>query len=1815
MVRHNRVSWRNRFGLLLSLVIVGSVFCPLAEAVDITVPGDPVVGVPNNSNWPSNENPSNSIDDNVNTKYLHFNGASQPTGFFVTPSGPAVPVIGLSFTTANDFPDRDPIQYELYGSSSGINGSYTLIAAGNITDFSQSSPWPRYTKNSTPIHFPNSVVYPHYQVLFPAIRNSAANFMQIAEVELLRSPDEGMAPAVDAGTDQVLVLPAAQAQLSAEVTFYGTVGTVEMEWSLQTAPEGVQLEDLTFTPSRFETAPAVRFPPIPGSYRLAFTVRTANHTVTDTVLVLLSVSLCPSGDLTGDCAVNLDDLLVFAEDWLAEPAAMTALPDLDGAGNGVNLSDFVFLADNWSRSGPRAVINEFLALNTAGYPPLENQLLDEDGNSSDWIELCNPSDQSVDLHDWYLTDDPDDLTRWQIPQMVLEPEAFQIIFASGKDRKTPGEPYHTGFGLSGSGFLALVEPDGRTIAHSFSYPAQYGGISYGLSSPAASPAETVELISTGAPAIAKMPADNTLGLNWTSLEFALNGWLSGNTGVGFERQSGYESFIGLDVTAMYDANASVYIRIPFTVENPSELSGLTLHMMYDDGFIAYLNDSVPIASANAPAVPNWNSQADQSHDDALAVQYQSFVLPPEALESLRLGTNVLSIHGLNREANNSDFLILPRLTALRTGSVPVTSFTKAYFHQPTPGTRNGVGQLTVGPSIRQVTENPTPPLATEDLVITALVEPAGSSVQQVRLIYRIGFANEQTIPMLDNGQGADSLAGDNIYTAVIGASAYQAGRMVRWYVRAEDTQGFQSRHPEFLLPDNSPEYFGTVVCDSSLPAALQTFYYFVQDTAAEATRTGTRCSVFYQDEFYDNVFIRERGGNYAASTGSRKIEFNDGHKFLLDPRFERVDEINLNGQGADSTYLRPLLSFEMYKGAGIPYSETVPVNVICNNSVPFLRLMVEQPDRYMLRRLGLDENGALYKMYCDLNAALTGEQANRKVTRRDEDFSDLFTLAAGIAPENPNRDICLFDQVNIPAVISYLAVSVLVHENDHTHKNYFLYRDTNNTGEWMFVPWDKDLTFGLNNGIGGLIADQDWPADLQRSPSHPFYGSRNHQKIDYQWNRLFDAVFSNPTARQMYLRRLRTLMDTYLQAPGTPAGQLRCEQRIDQLAAVVAERLASPEFEAAVNAIKTQYLPVRRNHLYVNHAQGSSWPDEPAQIPGSQPQQFDLQIGAIDYNPASGNQDQEYIEIINPNSFDADISGWTVQSAVEHTFAGGTVIPAGGKLYLVRNAIAFRGRAASPKGGQGLFVQGNYKGHLSSWGETVTVYDINGNAAVSKTYVGNPSAAQRWLRITEIMYNPADLAGSVYPKEEYEYIELMNTGTSPLPLDGVKFTAGISCQFPNGLTLGAGQFLLLVKNEAAFLSRWSAPQGVQILSGCTGSLSNSGETLKLEDHTNSSILEFQYDDGWYTLTDGQGFSLVYNGALDAPPGNWDRKSSWRAGLFSGGSPGADEQALAVDSIVINELLAHPHGITPDWIELLNKTSLDINIGGWFLTDDETDLTTIRKYEIPADTIVPQNSFLLFYENTSFGSPSQPADKRFGLSENGETVSLFSGLNGEVTGYYHASQKFDASETNVTFGRFEQPSLSGGCDFTRMASATPGAANSGARVADIVITEIHYNPTAGTDYEYIELLNRSASAVTLMTAVTTETAPGVSVTEQIPWRVDGIGFIFPSGVTINPGQKILVAKNPAMYAAATCPVFGPCEGKLDNAGEEIELCIPGDQEFGKERSWIPIEKVEYKDTAPWPTGPDGNGSALTRISPNSYSNDASKWQAAAPTPGL
>jgi len=422
------------------------------------------------------------------------------------------------------------------------------------------------------------------------------------------------------------------------------------------------------------------------------------------------------------------------------------------------------------------------------------------------------------------------------------------------------------------------------------------------------------------------------------------------------------------------------------------------------------------------------------------------------------------------------------------------------------------------------------------------------------------------------------------------------------------------------------------------------------------------------------------------------------------------------------------------------------------------------------------------------------------------------------------------------------------------------------------------------------------------------------------------------------------------------------------------------------------------------------------------------------------------------------------------------------------------------------------------------------------------------LRISEIMYNPND--------PNTEYIELQNIGAGTINLNLVKFTNGIDFIFPN-MEFAGNEYVVVVQDRQAFETRYGT--AFNIAGEYSGKLNNAGERIRLEDAIGQTILDFDYKDGWRPITDGDGFSLTVIDSANTDPYGWNEKDSWRASAYLSGSPGEDDGGIVPEpgAVVINEVLAHSHADAVDWIELHNTTDTAVDIGGWFLSDNSSDLA---KYRIAQGTIIAPDGYIVFYEDQHFNNPSAPGSNQpFALSENGERLYLNSAEGGLLTGYRQV-EDFGGSETGISFGRYYKSST-GNYNFVSMSENTPGFANAYPKVGPIVINEIMYNPSwpdggsyTNDQYEYIELHNISAVPVTLYRD-----------DKALPWKfTDGIDFTFPADVpvAIPAGGYLLVVKEPEAFSwrypsVPAEKILGPYSGSLNNAGERLELSMPGD----------------------------------------------------------
>ena len=164
------------------------------------------------------------------------------------------------------------------------------------------------------------------------------------------------------------------------------------------------------------------------------------------------------------------------------------------------------------------------------------------------------------------------------------------------------------------------------------------------------------------------------------------------------------------------------------------------------------------------------------------------------------------------------------------------------------------------------------------------------------------------------------------------------------------------------------------------------------------------------------------------------------------------------------------------------------------------------------------------------------------------------------------------------------------------------------------------------------------------------------------------------------------------------------------------------------------------------------------------------------------------------------------------------------------------------------------------------------------------------LRITELMYNPAGAPEAEGTNsDDFEFVELKNIGVEVLDLHFVSFTEGVIFDFEDSdvTLLGPGEFVLVVKSRTAFALRYGLGLSDRIAGEYSGRLSNGGEAIRLVDSWNGTILEFEYSDDWFDLTDGRGHSLVVKDPVGTDPHDWGRQSTWQASAQMDGSPGGE----------------------------------------------------------------------------------------------------------------------------------------------------------------------------------------------------------------------------------------------------------------------------------------------------------------------------------------
>jgi hypothetical protein len=1082
---------------------------------------------------------------------------------------------------------------------------------------------------------------------------------------------------------------------------------------------------------------------------------------------------------------------------------------------------------------------------------------------------------------------------------------------------------------------------------------------------------------------------------------------------------------------MKDVNSSAYVRIPFTVSDPSQVESLTLKMKYDDGYVAYLN-GVEIARRNAPATPLWSSNATGERTDAQAAAWEN-VNASGYINELVTGENVLAIHGLNFATDDGDFLLLPELV-----EVTYLGLGEHFFATDTPGEANTeefwlyvenvdfshergfhddpfdltLTTDTAGAEIYYTTDGSAPNDTDGVLYVAPISVTTTTAVRATA--YKSGHAS------------ADSVTHTYIFLEdVLQQPDYPAGFPATW-------KGVASNYGVNPNIVNHPEY-GLTIRDDMRAVPTVSIVTSVEDMFGDTgiySNPGGRGQAWERPAsvewfntdgstlFQVNAGVRIVGGA-SRGTGTKKHSFRLAFKSMYGPAtlnypvFEDTDleEFNtitfragFNDTFWGGTMLQDRWAHERQIAAGGLAGHGRFVHLYIDGLYWGLYNPLERTDdAFAASYLGGDKED--YDYY-----------TNQGIS---EGNSTAWNLLHSLANDAVANYAAIEEMLDIPAFCDYLMINQFAYNGDWPHNNWRATYNREGGGKWRFHMWDAE--FGLRSLNGNNVNSFGGPP-----------GS------------LFQKMLASPEFIQVFADRAHRLL--FNDGVLTPQANI---DWVNGAAAGIYEAVVGESarwsgnrsnWESRINNLRTNYFP-QRTGIYLDQIKAvGRYPD----------------VDAPSFDINGLHQHGGIIEV--GDSLTINAPGGTIYYMLDGSDprqVGGGISP-GALVY--SGAITLDG---------GAFVKSRaYDSGSGTWSalnEAIYYVDLAPD-----------------IRITEMMYNPADptaaeIDAGYANNDDFEYIEIQNISEDEtLPLEGLRFNNGIDFTFGD-VSIAPGHFAVIVSNQAAFTYRYSGFSGTiagEYGSGIVGgtSLNNGGEKIQLDSPNGGIIHDFNYGDGWYGHTDGEGFSLTIRDPRGADE-LWDQKIGWRPSTAPGGSPGYEDALTDPGTIVVNEVLAHSDAPFVDTIELYNTSTSAVDISGWFLSDSSADLTS---YQIPVMPPILSGQYAVFYADEDFGGS-------FLLSEHGEDVYLSSNAGG-VAGGYREHVDFGASPNNVSIGLHVKSTA--GTDFTLLGAHTFGSANADPYFEDLVINELLYHPLDPTEaemtagytnsgyFEFIEIYNSS-----------------------------------------------------------------------------------------------------------------------------------------------
>lgn len=1158
------------------------------------------------------------------------------------------------------------------------------------------------------------------------------------------------------------------------------------------------------------------------------------------------------------------------------------------------------------------VISEFLADN-------DGFSADEDGDFSDWIEIYNLGNEAINLKGYRLTDDAQEPNQWSLPDRILEPKAFLLIFASGKDRREPNRPFHTNFSLDATGeFLALFAPGNEDVPVSTtgpSLPAQRKNVSYGWA----------------------LDGTDDVGFLLTPTPSGPNGEIT----LGFVADTRFSHHRGFHTA-------------PLAVAITTATKGASLHYTTDgspptENHGTLYTEPVVIDSTTILQAIAFKPRYQSSNIDT-----QTYLFPSDVRNQITMDARVTEAPDYREQVEAALGSTLPALSVVtqdqlifgrdgiysqydlqgREAEIPISL---EYFapHDPEDRFHLQAGLRIHGGNARSHPKKPfrlyfreeysggsgrlehslfagSPVDSFEQLVLRSgghdswsLADRFGGS--DFDLPAHGSYLRDQFLRKTENDMGLLSPLGKYVHLYLNGVywGVYDLHERPNATYFSDHLGGEPGDWDVLHHPDFADENYSVVDGNAEAWEALQGI---ANGQVADEIGFQRFRDLVDLDAFIDSLIVRMWSGDYDwcgpilrglqagnetiyqnvtvfgnknwyAGRRSRSIEDGKFYFFSWDAEMSMGLHLMFNLLG--NTPQR-VLDLDLSR-ANDPGSPAAPYHALIAYP-PFRRHFADRVSKHLF-------NGG----------ALSPEKSQPRL----QEFIDQLTLpiiaeSARWGNTAPNGRGFTRDD-NWLSEVEWLRDTFLVERRDRMlegfrHHEIFPEPDPPRISRGGgFVEAGQSLTLTATDPEGTLYYTTDGsdPAELPEikvtqvmqpdapcvwlapNASNGAFSSRFRWKLvvgypnpQFWWNGKIGLGFDRNTGS------LRSLFNTDVKSVLTAAGANGIYCRVP----------FSIPSQLALDRLESLILRLRYDDGFAAYINGA--PVASANVPS----RITARSAAL--------EPRAQADTLIEEAFD-------VTSEVHQLLVVGTNLlalhgmnsPDDPKDFLLAPRLELREKVSlGGPSDSARKTAGAIKLPSSGWFK-VRILDSSGrwSALTEAFFHVEPVMAPGDLMVSEIHYRPAPPRNETESavadrRNDFEFIEILNTRDSAIELNGATFTRGIRFTFPQGL-LAPGERAVIVRNEAAFNARYASTSASSDPPRILGTferdskLSDGGETLTMISKSGEIILEFRYNDKlpWPEAADGEGVSLVYQPFAANPDPN--DATQWVASLDPDGYPG------------------------------------------------------------------------------------------------------------------------------------------------------------------------------------------------------------------------------------------------------------------------------------------------------------------------------------------